>query len=205
MFACSTYPALRRARSWPTCGPRRRTTSAALRHHACIALWCGNNELEQGLVGDAWTDRTDELGGLRQASSTGCCPRWCAALDPERDYWPCSPHTPLGDRDELQQPDAAATRTCGTSGTAASPSSGTAPASTASTASSASSPSPSRRPCDGYTDAGGPQRHQLRDGAPPAQRHRQHGHHAVHAGLVPPADVASRRPCGSARSCRAWP
>ena len=29
-----------------------------IRHHACLALWCGNNELEQGLVGDEWTDTT---------------------------------------------------------------------------------------------------------------------------------------------------
>ena len=68
----------------------------------------------------------------------------------------------------------AATRTCGTSGTAASPSSGTAPASTASTASSASSRFPEPRTVDGYTAPAGPQRDQLRHGAPPAQRHRQH-------------------------------
>ena len=28
-----------------------------LRHHPSIALWCGNNEMEQGWVGDEWNDR----------------------------------------------------------------------------------------------------------------------------------------------------
>lgn len=64
-----------------------------LRHHASLAIWCGNNELEQGLVGDTWTDKTmswedykrlfvDKLAQLVQEH------------DPARPYWDSSAHTP---------------------------------------------------------------------------------------------------------------
>ena len=103
MFACSTYPAfddafLANVRAEAEDNVRR------LRHHPCLALWCGNNELEQGLVGEEWIDGTDELGGLFPPVRPACCPRWCATLDPERDYWPCSPHSPHGDRDDHSNP-----------------------------------------------------------------------------------------------------
>ena len=29
-----------------------------IRHHACLALWCGNNELEMHQAGEAWTEKT---------------------------------------------------------------------------------------------------------------------------------------------------
>lgn len=58
MFACSTYPTfdpefMDNVRAEATDAVRR------LRHHPCLALWCGNNELEQGIVRfdlDDWTD-----------------------------------------------------------------------------------------------------------------------------------------------------
>ncbi|MBT4498484.1 MAG: hypothetical protein HOC74_12215, partial [Gemmatimonadetes bacterium] len=57
IFSCATYPAfddafLANVRAEAEDNVRR------LRHHPSIALWCGNNELEQGLVGDEWTERT---------------------------------------------------------------------------------------------------------------------------------------------------
>ncbi len=65
MFACSTYPAFDRAfmssfRAEAEYNVRR------LRHHPCIALWCGNNELEQGLVADKLVAQAaaHELAGL---------------------------------------------------------------------------------------------------------------------------------------------
>jgi beta-mannosidase len=50
MFACSTYPAydkkyLANVKAEAEDNVRR------LRHHASLCLWCGNNELEEGLVG----------------------------------------------------------------------------------------------------------------------------------------------------------
>ena len=105
MFACSTYPTfddvfLANVRAEAEDNVRR------LRHHASIALWCGNNELEQGLVGPAWTARTmswDDYGKLFDT----LLPEVTSALDPQRSYWPSSPHTPIGDRANFNDP------TCG--------------------------------------------------------------------------------------------
>jgi beta-mannosidase len=102
MFACSTYPAfdedfLRNVRAEAEDNVRR------LRHHPSIALWCGNNELEQGLVGPAWTERQmswEDYGKLFDQ----LLPEVTGALDPQRSYWPCSPHSPLGDRVDFNNP-----------------------------------------------------------------------------------------------------
>ena len=31
-------------------------------------------------------------------------PEITGKLDPDRDYWPCSPHSPLGDRNDFNNP-----------------------------------------------------------------------------------------------------
>lgn len=102
MFACSTYPAFDKAwmenvRLEAIDNVRR------LRHHACIALWVGNNELEQGLVG-ATRDGTHmswkEYGTLFDKLLPGVLRK----EDPDRDYWPCSPHTPVGARTDFNNP-----------------------------------------------------------------------------------------------------
>jgi beta-mannosidase len=76
-----------------------------LRHHACLALWCGNNEMEmctagKGRDGDlTWEEYCrffdDQLGQLARD------------LSPQTDYWPSSPHNPHGDRHHFNDP------TCG--------------------------------------------------------------------------------------------
>lgn len=100
MFACAGYPAhsdafLTNVKAEAVDNVRR------LRHHPCLVLWCGNNELELGhdwglnLVGDEdgkmpWQDYCrlfDEL--LKDA---------VIQYDPGRPYWPSSPHTPVGNR-----------------------------------------------------------------------------------------------------------
>jgi len=105
MFACSTYPThepafMASVRAEAVDNLRR------LRHHPSIALWCGNNELEQGLVGPAWTATQmswDDYGKLFDH----LLPELVAAEDGERAYWPCSPHTPHGERTNFNDP------TCG--------------------------------------------------------------------------------------------
>ena len=103
MFACSTYPSfddafMANVRAEVEDNVRR------LRHHPCIAFWNGNNELEQGLVGDEWN------GGQMSWEDYGklfdqLIPEVCQALDPQRDYWPSSPHTPEGgDRRDFNDP-----------------------------------------------------------------------------------------------------
>jgi len=96
MFSCATYPTFDDD-FMGNVAREALDNIRRLRHHACLALWCGNNELEQGLVADEWTKTTmswDDYGKLFD----GLLPQLVAELDPETDYWPGSPHTPQGDR-----------------------------------------------------------------------------------------------------------
>jgi beta-mannosidase len=103
MFACTGYPTFDAA--WmATVQVEAEQNIRRLRHHPSIALWCGNNEIEQGLVGDqgdamrmSWDDYSKLFDKL--------LPDVVRALDPTRDYWPCSPHTPPpGDRKDFNDP-----------------------------------------------------------------------------------------------------
>jgi len=103
MFACSVYPAFDEA--WmANVKVEAEQNVRRLRHHASLALWCGNNELEQGLVGDVWDEKRmswEDYGKLFDA----LLPEVVKRLDPHRDYWPCSPHTPPpGDRKDFNDP-----------------------------------------------------------------------------------------------------
>ncbi len=102
MFACATYPAFDKE-FMATVEAEAKDNVRRLRHHPCMALWCGNNELEQGLVGDEWTDRTmswKDYGRLFDELLPGIVKE----LDPQRPYWPGSPHSPVGDRKDFNNP-----------------------------------------------------------------------------------------------------
>ncbi|GAQ87341.1 beta-mannosidase [Klebsormidium nitens] len=94
VYACSTYPVHDRA--WlANCEEEAIEAVRALRHHACLALWCGNNELEQGYVGDTWTATTmpwDQYKHLFDVLLKDVVEKH----DGRTSYWPSSPHTPLG-------------------------------------------------------------------------------------------------------------
>ncbi len=63
-----------------------------LRHRASLALWCGNNEIEQGWA--QWGRRQLRLGDLRKAYIDffhHILPGWCQTEDPDHSYWPSSP------------------------------------------------------------------------------------------------------------------
>lgn len=103
MFACATYPGFDEA----FC--RNVAIEAAenvrrLRHHPCIALWCGNNELEQGLVADQWTDRAMSWTDYSTLFDH-VLPQVVAQTDPDRAYWPSSPHNPTGNRYQHSNPE----------------------------------------------------------------------------------------------------
>jgi beta-mannosidase len=104
MFACSAYPTFDEA--WmANVKAEAEQNVRRLRHHACLALWCGNNELEQGLVGDAWTERQMSWADYGKLFDV-LLPEVTGRLDPDRDYWPCSPHTPPpGERKNHNDPD----------------------------------------------------------------------------------------------------
>ena len=91
IFACSIYPLdepefLENVRVEVMENVRR------LRHRAALALWCGNNEMEQGWA--EWNWNKPELQGLKAAYDLffhHTLAEWCAAEDPDHAYWPSSP------------------------------------------------------------------------------------------------------------------
>ena len=104
MFACGTYPAyddnfMANVKQEAIDNVKR------LRHHACIALWCGNNELEQGMPSAEWKASMSWADYERLFDDL--LANIVADLDPETAYWPGSPHSPLGDRENWEN------QTCG--------------------------------------------------------------------------------------------
>lgn len=103
MFACAMYPASDKSFK-ANVREEARQVVRQLRHHASLALWCGNNELEQCIIANVpgdikktWEEYSilfDEL-----------LPEIVAELDGDRDYWPSSPHKPFGNRLEVGNPD----------------------------------------------------------------------------------------------------
>jgi beta-mannosidase len=79
-----------------------------LRHRACLALWCGNNEMEWGWVD--WNWNRPELQDLKTAYDRffhTTLPAWCQAEDPDHSYWQSSPSsdTPFDDPNGQSQGD----------------------------------------------------------------------------------------------------
>ncbi|MDX2078959.1 MAG: glycoside hydrolase family 2 protein [bacterium] len=101
MFACGTYPSfdtdfMTNVRAEAQDNVRR------IRHHACIALWCGNNEVEQGMSSPLWNynfswEDYERLFDVLLADVV-------AELAPQTAYWAGSPHSPYGDRDDWMNP-----------------------------------------------------------------------------------------------------
>lgn len=91
LFACGPYPLYDHA-FVASIEAETRDNVRALRHHPCIALWCGNNELESTFIGPV-------REGMRMAYAdydrvfSGSFPRIIAELDPQASYWPASPVT----------------------------------------------------------------------------------------------------------------
>ena len=90
MFACGVYPGdqsfFDNVRAEAVENIRR------LRHHACLALWCGNNEMEQGW--DEWGWPKQHTAAIKRAYQKmfhKVLPALVASEDPERCYWPSSP------------------------------------------------------------------------------------------------------------------
>ncbi|MBL8063709.1 MAG: glycoside hydrolase family 2 protein [Anaerolineales bacterium] len=91
IFSCSIYPLddpefLENVRVEVIENVRR------LRHRASLALWCGNNEMEQGWA--EWTWDRPELQDLKAAYDHffhHTLAEWSVAEDPDHFYWPSSP------------------------------------------------------------------------------------------------------------------
>lgn len=90
LFACGHYPA--HPEFMELVQQEAEVTVARLRHHACLALWCGNNEdytlaESAGLAGPEQSPQTMESRPIYER----LLPEIVQRMDPGRFYWPGSP------------------------------------------------------------------------------------------------------------------
>lgn len=91
MFACSLYPG--DDEFITSCQREAQYQVARLRNHACMVLWCGNNELEQ--VPQEIT-RTNATKAAYDRLFYDVLPNVVREDIGNIPYWPCSPHNPAG-------------------------------------------------------------------------------------------------------------
>ena len=92
MFACAAYP-LNEAAFLANVQGEVEYNVRRLRHRACLALWCGNNEIEAAWAGWGWsaTPAWADLMAADEQFFYHTLPQWLAADDPDHAYWPSSP------------------------------------------------------------------------------------------------------------------
>ncbi len=91
MFACAAYP-MHEAAFLENLKLEVVEVVRRLRHHACLALWCGNNEMEEGWVQWRWTKPENaDLKVAYEQFFHHLLPEWVKAEDPDTAYWPSSP------------------------------------------------------------------------------------------------------------------
>ncbi len=108
IFSCSIYPLdepefLENVHAEVVENVRR------IRHRASLALWCGNNEMEEGWVGWGWDEPESQiLKAAYEQFFHHTLAEWCTAEDPDHTYWPSSPSsdTPFEDPNGHVQGDA---------------------------------------------------------------------------------------------------
>lgn len=87
MFACSTYRLTEEFEENISC--EIADNVRRIRHHACLGLWCGNNEME-GMIFDGYTRDPKLLGDYTRMYSY-VIPKIVKREDPDTFYWPSSP------------------------------------------------------------------------------------------------------------------
>ena len=104
MFSCSGYPAfddgfMRNVEAEARDNIRR------LRHHPCLALWCGNNEVETGgLVGPGgWKEGKMPWDDYKKLFER-LLKKVVSREDKGRSYWRGSPSNPCGNRVDYNNP-----------------------------------------------------------------------------------------------------
>jgi beta-mannosidase len=110
MFACSMYP-------WDSLFIKNIEVEASeqvqrLRGFPCIALWCGNNEIDEGWHNWGWIKQVDTIPNATKAIWTGyqklftdLLPSIVKQYDPERFYWPSSPQSGWGRKESMRSGD----------------------------------------------------------------------------------------------------
>lgn len=92
MFACALYPG---APDYCVLVQAEAEHQARrLRHHASLALWCGNNEIPMLDILSAELQRDPAKWADYERVFHGVLPKVVAATDPATPYWPSSPWTP---------------------------------------------------------------------------------------------------------------
>lgn len=87
MFACSTYRLTEEFEA--NISQEIAENIRRIRHHACLGLWCGNNEME-GMIVDGYTNDPYLLGDYTRMYSY-VIPKIVKREDPDAFYWPSSP------------------------------------------------------------------------------------------------------------------
>ena len=108
IFSCSVYP-LDDADFVENIRIEVKENIRRLRHRASLALWCGNNEMEQGWVEWGWKGpEYHDMKLVYDLFFHHTLPAWCEMEDPDHAYWPSSPSsgTPFENPNGQMQGDA---------------------------------------------------------------------------------------------------
>ena len=90
MFACSLYPANKKFIN--SVEKEASYQIQRLKSHACIILWCGNNEVADAWFNWGWKEKLpDDLWNDYKTLFHSILPMVCKDYDPKRLYWPSSP------------------------------------------------------------------------------------------------------------------
>lgn len=110
MFACSMYPG--DSLFLANVKEEVKHQTLRLRNHPCIALWCGNNEIDEGWHNWGWQKQhslsvsdsskiwNDYLKVFHQL-----IPSVLSSTDPQRPYWPSSPEFGWGRKESMTHGD----------------------------------------------------------------------------------------------------
>jgi len=102
MFSCATYPAFDEG-FMRNVAEEIYDNLLRLQQHPSLVLWCGNNELEQGLVGPQWSSSAmheDDYRRLFYHLQHDILKQIAAQVP----WWPASPHSPRGDFYDYNNP-----------------------------------------------------------------------------------------------------
>ena len=89
MYSCAQYPADKGYLE--NCRKDAEYNVVRLRNRTCLALWCGNNEMEWFLAGGLGADRNEQWRKMYAKIFHDLLPSVCSHLDPDTHYWPSSP------------------------------------------------------------------------------------------------------------------
>jgi beta-mannosidase len=90
MFACA-YAPLDDPAYMANLRSEVHSTVRRLRHRACLALWCGNNEVNLIAGYAGWGKKNPELGRRHEEFFYHLLPSWISEDDPDTAYWASSP------------------------------------------------------------------------------------------------------------------